>query len=187
MNRKLIIGLAAAAFAVLAVVWAVSPLIAVRGLIDASKRGDAAALERKVDFPAFRDSLKNELNARLRQELRRDLTEGDNALSGLGLVLAPAIVSGAVDAFVTPDAIAAMVVNAEAPDPETGPPEPQRDQGGDDDIRQSYAYRGLNTFAVTLIDPDHADEPLDLILERRGLFSWKLAGIDLRDEPEPGA
>jgi hypothetical protein len=119
--------------------------------------------------------------------MRRDLGRKDSALSGLGMMLAPVLVSGAVDAFVTPQAVAAMVQTAEAPDPtDRQPPEP-RAADGEDDIRQSYSYRGLNTFVVTLTDPDHADEPLDLLMERRGLFGWKLAGVDLPEAPEEGA
>lgn len=182
MTRKLITGAVVAVAGVFAVAYIASPLVAVRALIDAGKRGDEARLERMVDFPAFRDSLKDELNAALRAELRADIARHDNALSGLGMMLAPALVSGAVDAFVTPSAIASMVRTAEAPEP-GGVDEPARPaaDGNDDDgdVRQSYSYRGLNTFAVTLTDPDRPDHELDLLLERRGLFSWKLAGIDL--------
>lgn len=188
MNRKWMIRIGVGVVALLAVAWLASPLFAVRVLVNAARQGDAATLERMVDFPAFRDSLKDELNTRLRSEMRRDLAKKDSALSGLGMMLAPVLVSGAVDAFVTPEAVAAMVQTAEAPDPtDLQPPEPKPTDGADDDIRRSYSYRGLNTFVVRLTDPDHADEPLDLLMERRGLFSWKLAGVDLPEAPDDAA
>lgn len=178
MNSRLITGVAIAAVALFAVAWAASPLLAVRGLIDAGQRGDEAALEQRVDFPAFRDSVKEELNAQMRAEMRNELSGQDSALSGLGMMLAPALVAGAVDTFVTPSAIAAMVQNAEAPAARREP-QPAKPAEPDSDIRQSYSYRGLNTFAVTLTDPDRPAQSLDLLLERRGLFGWKLAGLDL--------
>ncbi len=79
-----------------------------------------------------------------------------------------------------------MVTTAEAPDPTRRPsPEPAGDEADGDDIHQSWGYRGLNEFAVTLTDRDQPDDHLALILERRGLFSWKLAAVDLRTGANP--
>lgn len=185
MNRKPLIGLIAVAALLFLAAYFASPLLAVRGLISAAKAGDEAKLERLVDFPAFRDSLKDELNARLRAEMRADLRTQDSALAGLGMMLAPSLIGGAVDALVTPSAVAAMVRTAEAPDPtdRTAADEPRGDAGAD--LRQRYGYRGLNTFAVTLSDPDSPEQRLVLLMERRNLFGWKLAGVDL-SEPTAG-
>lgn len=168
------------ALAVVAVLTAflAMPILTVRALVSAAKTGDEAALERLVDFPAFRESLKTELTARLMAEARED-PRADSVLGGLGMLLGPMLVDGAVDALVNPPTIAAMVRTAEAPDPADAvrPEEPQADDG--DDIRQSYAYRDLNTFVLGLTDPDRPDERLNLLLKRRGLFGWKLAGVEL--------
>lgn len=161
-----------------------TPILTVNSLVAAARAGDEAALEQLVDFPAFRDSLKDELTTRLMTEARADPDVRDSALGGLGMMLAPMLVSGAVDALVNAPTIAAMVRTAETPDPTdtTGAttPEPESE---DRDIRQSYAYRDLNTFVLGLTDPDRPDEKLKLLLKRQGLFGWKLAGIDLPDAP----
>jgi hypothetical protein len=103
----------------------------------------------------------------------------DSGLGGLGLMLAPMLLSGAVDTLVTPEMVAEMVVTAEAPDP-TRPAEREPGDARDaDDIHQSWGYRDLNHFAVTLTDRDRPDQQLALILERRGLFAWKLAEVDI--------
>ena len=65
MRRKLWVGAAVAAVAVFVGAYALSPVFAAQALIRAGKAGDAAALERLVDFPAFRASLKDELNQAL--------------------------------------------------------------------------------------------------------------------------
>ena len=70
-----------------------------------------------MDFPAFRTSLKSELNARAALEIR-NRTKGDTGLAALGMLLAPSLVEGAVDNFVTPQGIAAMVRSGETPEPE---------------------------------------------------------------------
>jgi hypothetical protein len=55
---------------------------------------------------------------------------------------------------------------------------------GGEDIHQAWGYRSLNAFAITLTDRDRPDDQLALILERRGLFDWKLAAVDLQSGPE---
>jgi hypothetical protein len=177
--KKLLIGVVLAAVVALVAAWAVAPVLAAQGLIRAAKAGDARKLEALVDFPSLRQSLKEELNAELVARLRRDPDMADSGLGGLGLMLAPMLLSGAVDTLVTPEMVAEMVVTAEAPDP-TRPPEREPGDARDaDDIHQSWGYRDLNHFAVTLTDRDRPDQQLALILERRGLFAWKLAAVDI--------
>ena len=180
MNRKLIIRLGGAAVAVFVLAYAASPLLAARSLVQAAKTGDEKALERQVDFPAFRASLKDELSARMVAEMRKDDRLG--GLSGLGMMLAPTLVSGAVDAFVTPQAISAMVQEGQAPRPDLAKVEPES-KPQSKKVRQSWSYRDLDTFAVTLTRDDQPDEQVSLLMKRRNLFSWKLAGIDL-SKPE---
>ncbi|WP_278069740.1 DUF2939 domain-containing protein [Brevundimonas sanguinis] len=179
MNRKLIIRLGLAAAAVFVLAYGASPLLAARSLIQAAKTGDERALERQVDFPAFRASLKDELNARMMVEIRKDKRLGDSGLSGLGMLLAPALVGGAVDALVTPQAIALMVQEGRAPKPEIKRPEPAEPKSENKRVRQSWGYRDLDTFAVTLTRDDQPDEQVSLLMKRRNLFGWKLAAIDL--------
>ena len=178
MNQKLMIRLGGAAVAAFVLAYAASPLLAARSLVQAAKSGDESALERQVDFPAFRASLKDELSARMVAEMRKDDRLG--GLSGLGMMLAPSLVSGAVDAFVTPQAISAMVQEGQAPQPDQAkaePPVAPKTEGKK--VRQSWGYRDLDTFAVTLTRDDQPDEQVSLLMKRRNLFGWKLAGIDL--------
>ena len=184
MSGKLIKGLIALVVVVFAAAYLGSPVIASQNLVKAAKAGDEAALDRLVDFPAFRTSLKEELNVRLVAEMRADLGDSGrgNVLGGLGMILAPALISGAVDAFVTAPAIATMVRTAEPPSttPTGNVTPPPADKGADEDkVRRSYGYRDLNTFVVTLRRDDKPAEQVDLLMQRRGLFAWKLAGIDL--------
>ena len=184
MSGKLIKALVAVVVVAFAAAYLGSPVLASQALVKAAKAGDEAALDRLVDFPAFRTSLKEELNARLVAEMRADLGDSGrgNVLSGLGMILAPSLISGAVDAFVNAPAIATMVRTAEAPaTTPTGAvtPPPAEKAADEDRVNRSYGYRDLNTFVVTLRRDDKPDDQVDLLMQRRGLFAWKLAGIDL--------
>ena len=186
MIKKFAVGLAVVAIVVLVAAWAAAPVLTAQALIRAAKAGDADRIEQLVDFPALRQSLKDELNAELAAQMRRDPRMAESGLGGLGLILAPMLLSGAVDAAVTPDVVARMVTTAEAPDPTVrDAPEPGDAADEGDDIHQAWGYRDLNAFAVTLTDRDHPDQRLALILERRGLFSWKLAAVDIQNDERP--
>lgn len=184
MKKSLIGGVAAAAVVVFGVAWAAAPMLAAQALIRAAKAGDERKIERLVDFPSLRESLKAELNTELVARMNRDPRVADSGLGGLGMMLAPMILSGAVDAVVTPGMVAQMVRTAEAPDPtRRADPDPV-DKADGDDIHQAWGYRSLDEFAVTLTDRDRPDDRLALILERRGLFAWQLAAVDLQSGPE---
>lgn len=185
MNKSLIVGVAVGALALFGIAWTAAPVLAAQSLIRAAKAGDEARIEKLVDFPALRESLRSELNAELMARMRRDPRVSDSGLGGLGMMLVPMILSGAVDTLVTPEVVAHMVNTAEAPDPTRRPlPEPESDEADGDDIHQSWGYRSLNEFAVTLTDRRQPDDRLALILERRGLFDWKLAAVDLQTGAE---
>jgi hypothetical protein len=182
MTKKLLTGGVLAAALLLAAAWGLAPVFAGQALIRAAKAGDARKLEALVDFPALRGSLKEELNQELVRRVGEDPRLAERGLGGLGMMLAPMLLDGAIDTVVTPEVLARMVTTAEAPDP-TKPASPEPGDTKDDkDIHQSWGYRDLNHFAVTLTDRDHPDQHLALILERRGLFRWQLAAVDLQSD-----
>ena len=186
--KALVKGVLVLAVVAFLVAYFATPILTVNAIVAAAKAGDAAALERNVDFHAFRSSLKDELTAKLMAEAQADPDVRNSALGGLGMMLGPMLVSGAVDALVTAPTIAAMVRTAETPDPEdvatASAPQPASE---DKEIRQSYGYRDLNTFVLTLTDPDQPEQPLKLLLKRQGLFGWKLSGIDLPERATRGS
>ncbi|MBX9575802.1 MAG: DUF2939 domain-containing protein [Caulobacteraceae bacterium] len=181
MNRKLINGLAVVAGVVFLGWFAATPYLAAKALGEAAERGDARALERLVDFPALRDSMKTEFNERLVGEMRA--RGEDDPLGGLGAFLGPAIISGAVDALVTPQAVSLMVRSGKTPKAGETPP------AADDrpEPKRSLGYRDPNTFAIRFEDAERDDRSVTLLMKRRGVFGWKLAAIDLPETPPPAA
>lgn len=182
--RKLVTGVAGLAVVALVGAWALSPIFAMQALTRAAEQGDEQALERLVDFPAVRQSLKDELNARMMAEMRGGAAV-DPALAGIGMLLGPAIVSGAIDAVITPQGVATMVRTAEAPEPQDVLNRPRPTPGKtEDDVRKSWTYRGANRVEVRLTRTDRPDQPLILNMDREGLFGWRLVEIDLPDAAE---
>ncbi|HEX2794952.1 MAG TPA: DUF2939 domain-containing protein [Croceicoccus sp.] len=135
-----------------------SRLYAVNDLASAAQSGDSPRLERRVDFPAFRESLKSEVGGAIERR----------GIGGIGSVVAKASADFAIDRFVNPETIAQLVRTGQADGvgiavrADEREPVSWRIEGGD-----------LNSFRVTGPDPRGA-----LVFRREGL-GWRLAGIDL--------
>ncbi|KQX98413.1 hypothetical protein ASD28_15080 [Massilia sp. Root133] len=155
-----------------------SPWWTLNRLRAAVERHDAEGVSAEVDFPALRDSVKSQLLG----SIARDA--GTNAFAAIGQAFARAVADPLVDAIVSPAGVAAMVehgkVSIAKPTRDAGTPdaEPPRDkppQHKPPQHKPHYAlhYRGWRHFAVT------AEDGGSFVFRRAGLWSWKLAGIEL--------
>lgn len=177
MNRKIIIASAAVAAAGLVAWYFASPLIAFNDLKSAAKKGDVDRLERLVDFPAVRDSLKSQLTMVLNERMQDDPEMRDNPFAGLAMMMVPAMVNGAVDAYVTPDGMRSIVQGQQPAQPGSGV---SRDPVDDTGVKTSFGYSGLDTFRVNVDSPDM--KGLSMVMHRQGLFGWELKRIELPDD-----
>jgi hypothetical protein len=185
MKRRLWIALVLVAAVLAAGAYLGSPFFAFRALSEAADAGDTARLERLVDFPRLRASLKDQLNARLIGSLQGG-SVGDGPFGALGALLGPTIVDRVVEATVTPTGVAAIVRSGRAPvtdaaPPTQAPPEPPPTPAAPakDSRDTRFAYDGLNRFRVTTTVKEAPDSPLGWVLERRGLIGWRLVAIEL--------
>ncbi|RRN63063.1 DUF2939 domain-containing protein [Caulobacter sp. 602-1] len=166
-----------------------SPILALQGLTAAAKAGDKARLESAVDFPAVRESLKSQLKASMTRKVEEDPKLRDNPFAAFGQMLLVGVVDKAVDTYATPDAIANMVATNEPPKsisatpggPVIEQPQPEvKKPKAKSDTEVRYGYVDLDHFRATYRDRKDGDqEPFGLVLERRGLFKWKLVKIEL--------
>jgi hypothetical protein len=155
-----------------AVAWLYfTPYVTLWRLEAAAKRGDAAALERMVDFPALRSSIKENVRADVS---RRISPERGNPLAAIGGIVAGALADPVVDLAVTPDGIAALTRG-------NTPEEIARDRRGgertDAGVRVGRGYEGFSTFTVRFHDRENGGEHLALLLRRDGLAGWKLERV----------
>jgi hypothetical protein len=179
MNRTRILAAGAGgALLVVAATSFASPWWTLNRLRAAVERHDAEGVSAQVDFPALRDSVKSQLLG----SIARDADT--NAFAAIGQAFARAVADPLVDAIVSPAGVAAMVehgkVSIGKPTRDAGTPaaEPPRDKPPQHKPPQHephYAlhYRGWRHFAVT------AEDGGSFVFRRDGLWSWKLAGIEL--------
>jgi hypothetical protein len=185
-NSRILIGAGLGlALLLLIAAYFASPFLALRNLTSAARAGDRDRLEQAVDFPAVREGLKSQLKTAMLRSFNKDESLRDNPFAAFGQMLAVSLVDKAVDAYATPDAIAAMVATSRAPKPTTTdapatPPAAATEPKARSTIETHTVYTDLDHFRVTYRDqkePDAAE--IGLVLERRGVFAWKLTRIDL--------
>ena len=90
---------------VLLLVYGASPYFSFWRFTAAVQSRDAAAISSRVDFPAVRASLKKQLVARFANH-----APGHKCRSNLG----PTLIDAIIDAYITPEGIAALLSNPEA-------------------------------------------------------------------------
>nr|WP_244106174.1 DUF2939 domain-containing protein [Paraburkholderia phenazinium] len=184
-----------------------SPYLALNRLKRAADARDAQTVSEYVDYPALRESLKEQVSGLLTKKL--EARASGNPLAALGAMIGAALIGPLVDAYATPDGVAALL-NGMPPrgDPTQRPPVPQdtvanapaspanstpaattptpappvaqtADASTPPQPPQTTAgYRGINEFVITY-QHGVGDTRYSAILRREGLFSWKLAAVDL--------
>ena len=168
--------LATATLLAIAATSAASPWWTLHRLQAAVARHDADAVAAQVDFPALRASVKEQAYTAMGGKVRETAsgTDGGNPFAAFGRKMAMAVVDPLVDAAVSPQGVATMVEHGRI---RIGQPAPAADPSdtapAGDKPRYALAYRGWNSFAVTARDGG------SFIFRRDGLWTWKLAGIDL--------
>lgn len=174
-----------------------SPYIVLDRLKRAADARDAETVNAYVDYPALRVSLKQQVTELLMRHI--DAQKHGNPFAVIGAMIGAALIGPLVDAYATPDGVAAILNGMPprgqpgerppptgtwggTPNPEAGstastapstgqtpPPQPPQTTAG---------YRSLNEFVVTY-QHGVGDTRYAAILRRDGLFSWKLSAVDL--------
>lgn len=155
---------------------AATPWLTVYQIRDAADRRDSQALAGHVEFDSVRQSLKDQLNARMLRELDGELEQ--NPLAALGAAFTNLVVDGLVDSYVTPAGIEQLMrgetpapgIPDSSPPPTPGEPAAERRKPFSD---ARMGYRSFNRFVVTVTDDGKEAE---FVLSRRGL-GWKLTAI----------
>jgi hypothetical protein len=100
-----------------------SPYLALNNLKRAADARDTQTVNQYVDFPALRESLKQQVAGLLTRRL--DAHSNGNPLAAIGAMIGVALIGPLVDAYATPDGVAALL-NGMPPrgDPGERPPAP---------------------------------------------------------------
>lgn len=150
-----------------------TPHLAVSGMKSAAEAKDAAQLSGYVNFPAVKESLKGSFNAKLASDVMKE--KGGNPFAAFGAALAAAFINPMIDALVTPENLA-MMMKGDKPHPAKNT-EQTKPSGSDADT--SMSYESFDRFVVTVKKKGTTEEPLGLVFNRDGMFSWKLSALRL--------
>jgi hypothetical protein len=148
----------------LLLIYGVSPYFSFWRFTTALRSGDSAALSSRMDFPAIRASLKKQLVARFARG-----TTTHKWYDNLG----PTLIDTIIDAYVTPEGIAALISNPEVLKNLRRPQEFRFPSGKTADwskVKHAF-FTGPRTFVV---DRDE----IKLRFHFTGL-GWKLYDVDL--------
>ncbi|HWT36858.1 MAG TPA: DUF2939 domain-containing protein [Paraburkholderia sp.] len=184
-----------------------SPYIALDRLKRAADSRDVETVNAYVDYPALRNSLKLQVTGLLTRRL--DVQHNGNPLAAIGAMIGVALIGPLVDAYATPDGVAALL-NGMPPRGEPGerpPPPPAAQAGHATDHSAENAtstpapesgsanansqtppqppqttagYRGINEFVVSY-QHGVGDTRYSAIFRRENLCTWKLSAVDLND------
>ncbi|RQH07467.1 DUF2939 domain-containing protein [Paraburkholderia dinghuensis] len=182
-----------------------SPYVVLHRLKVAADARDAASLNDYVDYPALRVSLKEQAGEMVQRRIGAE--HSNNPLLLFGAAIGTALIGPIVDAYATPEGVAALL-NGIPPNGKPGDTPPPVSDGGEahspaptDAPARSSApaasaenkqarpqstagYRSLNEFVVTWQHSANG-ERYSAVLQRHGLFSWKLAAVELNEPAQP--
>ena len=158
---------------------ALSPYLTLMSLKSDIESRDGESLADKIDFPAVRESLKDQFNVAMAKETMDSSNEDDPwgaAGAALGAAFASTMINGMVDGLVTPSGLIELMSSGEI---KSGVGNDQSHRSTQQELAISDAelsYDGMNKFSATLTSDDGDD--MKLILRRRGL-NWVVTDIRL--------
>jgi hypothetical protein len=142
-----------------------SPFLTEHGLKAAVHAADADRIAAFVDFPALRQSTKEQITARLARKLGYG-----NAGAALAFLPASKLADALIDSYVSRDGLTLLLAQVG-----------DRPEASVDELfaNATDGFSGLTRFCITL-HPE-GKVPVKLYLQR-GLWSWKLVEIEIPDE-----
>ncbi len=157
---------------------AAGPYLAINGIRTALAEQDTGKLERHVDFPALRVSIRAQVEDAIARRVGSDMQS--NIFGAIALSIASNVMGTGVDTMVTPLGIGALLQGRsmwkqsirDTIDGDTyGKPVPA------DPLKSAvHHYESPSRFTATI--QNEAGQPVVFVFKRKGL-SWKLADVRL--------
>ena len=167
--------------------WAAWPYYALYDLATALENADPIAIEHRIAWDQVRQGLRDDLNAMFMEKMRNDASpkKSDHGAAfgtGLALVLGPAFIDRAIDAYITPPTIANVIRRGKLNNlnqmgrntAATG----NKDGWNWHQVRYAFFWGGPVSFKVEIVH-DTAAPPLVLLFKWAG--DWKLARLLLSE------
>ncbi|QER38334.1 DUF2939 domain-containing protein [Acinetobacter suaedae] len=162
-----------------------SPYLTIYQIRQAIEQEDSAALASHIDFPSVRQSLKDQVNAQMLQDMPQ-APSSERGLAAFGAILASSMLDKVVDVMVSPQGVAMLMQGKQLKDSlplqansdfQTPPSSESTSSTHAEKASYKGRYQSFNQFAVEIQHP-HNRFPTKIILQRTGL-SWKVTQIQL--------
>lgn len=171
--------------------WTAWPYWAAWSLANAVKKGDAVAIEGKVDWEPLRAGLRDEAKSFMMAKIAADSKKDEKGMgafaASLAAMMGPKIVDGLVDSMVTPQGIARLVSGqspAAAAAASAAQPDPKpQGTGFRYDLVKWAFFSDPTTFRIDVAAADGSKKadgsPVVTTMLFRWSGSWKLSRIFL--------
>jgi len=162
-----------------------TPYISLNQLREAVEAKDLPAIERHVDFPSVRTSLKEQLKAKMTEELSRNSSADpwvNLGMGALGYAIAGPMIDAAVETYVSPAGLKTLMAGSQPQQAgDSGNPDAEPATEGSSAAAVNAGYKTPNLFVVTASDSSNpgAAQAVRLNFERRELVNWKLTSLSL--------
>lgn len=179
--KKLIAGVIA-----VAVLWSIWPYYALYELANSLNQADPIGLERRIDWSSVRQGLREDLNTFLLRDVAQKMTgqglPGAALGAGVAAMIGPALVKKTLDAFATPQTIAALIAQGKM----SGPSVRATGFGAAEASNKETLHLGMLKYAFFSRDPftfkvevapsaKASEAPLILLFNWNG--DWRLTRI----------
>jgi hypothetical protein len=140
---------------------------------------DTEAFSEYVDFPALRENFKAQMMLMVGQQMSSPDTK-DNPVAGFGQMLATAVIGPMIDAMISPAGVMAMMNKGS---PKVSPKllasiaTDAFKNPGEGRPEYNIAYASWSKVRLTAKSPGKSEG--NFVLNREGLWSWKLAGVEI--------
>jgi len=178
MKKTSAIAIAAAVATSLAFSSYASPYWTLHQMKAAIEVKDADRLSEHIDFPALRESFKGQMMTMMNKRMASP-EMANNPFSGIGQMMAVALINPLIDAAVSPAGVLAMMESGKVRPATPGTPKADPAASGEpvtqEKLDYSVDYQGWNKVAISRPGQDAGR----FILKRTGLWSWQLSALEL--------
>lgn len=163
----------------LATYFIISPYLVLNKLKNAGENKDVQIIAEQIDFIRVKASLKEQLKQQIYNQSSPQ-NKGDATI--LGAMLAATMIDGVVDTMITPKTLELILDGKNISEKHLSPSTQVTQNNQDGFTAKNWefdtSYQSLNYFAVT-INHANKEKPVQIILQRDGLFDWKIVDIQL--------
>ena len=150
-----------------------APISALHAIERAARDRDLAELERRVDFPALKTSMKGLIMDTVEEAATK---KGGGALASLSRVFTGALANTAIETMVKPESLALMF-RGRLPGKSDADSPPQAQGLASEKVEISKTWDGLSTVRVRVHAAGDPAKGVNLVMRREGL-SWRLVGVE---------